>query len=178
MGLDGISRPASTSPLQESERLLGAIRAIEPDANLAAEIRDMIVTLKKRERALCLFNADFLRDKVREAKEVIASLGDDDEDEEGSPARSGSLRPAFSTPQRTKSAPINPTSPLSPEPTPPSKLGARTSALKNVDELARLKAQEIMMYLGEHESEISGSGIEKSEPAASEEVETFLARFV
>jgi polyadenylate-binding protein len=42
----------------------------------------MILTLKKRDRALCLFNSDFLRQKVIEASEVLEALGDEDESEE------------------------------------------------------------------------------------------------
>ncbi|CED83217.1 Polyadenylate-binding protein (RRM superfamily) [Phaffia rhodozyma] len=142
-----LSRTNSLAGKTEHNRLLAGISLIEP--TYAEEIADMILTLKKKERALCLFNTDFLREKVAEAKGVILSLEDDadegyddgddeaEEDEEmkadtGSkfeyygadaslensiaephPISLDQLRPpSFAMPQRTQSAPINPTFPF------------------------------------------------------------------
>jgi hypothetical protein len=72
----------------------------------------MILSLPKKDRALCLFNVEHLKLKVAEAKEVLATLGGDLEDdvEEGQVATPG-FKPPFATPQRTKSAPVeNPSS--------------------------------------------------------------------
>jgi len=90
----------------------------------------MVLSLSKKERALCLFNGEFLKGKVNEAKEVLITLGgdlqDDDDDDESidglgefglgggsSKFNKNNNKPPFATPQRTKSAPVDlTTSPL------------------------------------------------------------------
>lgn len=51
------------------------------------DIVDMLLTLKRKERSLCLFNPDFLQEKIQLALDALATCidsdeEDDDEDEE------------------------------------------------------------------------------------------------
>lgn len=123
------SVPPSTSSLSrtvsaaatEYDRLLFAVSQIEP--TYAQEISEMILSLKRKERALCLFNADFLQEKVAEARTVLLSLEEDgnEEDEEDDliagpyPSPGKKLQPpSFATPLRTQSAPTDTTYPFQP----------------------------------------------------------------
>lgn len=47
-----------------------------------SDIVDMLLTLKKKERSICLFNPDFLKDKIRAAIEALEVCEDDDEEDE------------------------------------------------------------------------------------------------
>lgn len=120
-----ISRTAS--PATERERLSAAVARLETDERVAADILEMILSLKKKDRALCLFNSDFLEEKVAEAKEVLAMQDDEDDDDRGMhrKSRAGAAQHATSperrlkdqaiaAPQRAHSAPIEPGTPLSP----------------------------------------------------------------
>jgi polyadenylate-binding protein len=55
--------------VSEKEKLLNAVRKIHPDR--ASEITELIASLPKKDRALCLFNTEILKAKVAEAKEVL-----------------------------------------------------------------------------------------------------------
>lgn len=46
------------------------------------DIVDMLLTLKKKERSLCLFNPDFLKSKIEQALDALALTMDDDDDDE------------------------------------------------------------------------------------------------
>lgn len=47
--------------------------------NLVTEIVDMLLTLKKKERSLCLFNQDFLKSKIALALEALETFHDEEE---------------------------------------------------------------------------------------------------
>lgn len=49
---------------------------------LANEIVDMLLTLKRKERSLCLFNRDFLKEKINSALEALAACEESEESEE------------------------------------------------------------------------------------------------
>lgn len=110
----------TSSPANERDRLSTCISRLEANEGLASEILDMILSLKKKDRALCLFNNDFLKEKVDEAREVLAMQGDDSSEDRHRLSRSpndGRLHPrSIATPQRAHSAPIEPGTPLSPKP--------------------------------------------------------------
>ncbi|CEH19206.1 related to polyadenylate-binding protein 3 [Ceraceosorus bombacis] len=85
-GTDGASF-VSTAPAsaKERERLLRAVTNSVPSGSPVEDITDMLVSLNKKERALCLFNPEFLKQKVEEAKEILdISEADSDEGPAGS----------------------------------------------------------------------------------------------
>ncbi|KAK0564419.1 hypothetical protein OC861_004293 [Tilletia horrida] len=100
----------STAPAtgKERERLYNAIAGIAPAGTDVEAITDMLVSLPKKERALCLFNQDLLRAKVDEAREILEMS--DDEDgvgaSNGIPDPSAAATPADST-RALKSAPVS-----------------------------------------------------------------------
>ncbi|PWZ00235.1 hypothetical protein BCV70DRAFT_200386 [Testicularia cyperi] len=74
--------PAST---KERERLLKAVIGISEPGAPVEDIADMLASLPKKDRALCLFNPEFLRQKVDEAKDII-DMSDESEGETTSPS--------------------------------------------------------------------------------------------
>lgn len=173
----------------------------------------MVLSLSKKERALCLFNGEFLKGKVNEAKEVLTTLGGDleedkVEDHAGHPLMGGGgekLKAPFAAPpQRTKSAPVDPTSPPMVEeqqqqhatastPTSPAAVamglplteeedGQETEEvglkLKEVKEIASWGTKEIWEYLRENEESVGrgglGDGVGKPEEGKRREMEMFL----
>ncbi|KAG8888499.1 hypothetical protein FRB98_007539 [Tulasnella sp. 332] len=76
-----IAEPARTSSpagsiaiASEKDKLLASVTRIHPGN--AAEITDLLLSLTKKERAMCLFNAEYLKNKVAEAVAVLEA--DDD----------------------------------------------------------------------------------------------------
>lgn len=64
------------APVSERDRMLSAVQRM--GVPKAESIVGLLMTLSKKERALCLFNADVLRGKVHDAQSVIeASEGDE-----------------------------------------------------------------------------------------------------
>jgi hypothetical protein len=63
------STTTSTMEASERDRLHAAIQLIDPSR--AAEVTELILSLSDRERALCLFNYDYLQRKIKEAVRVL-----------------------------------------------------------------------------------------------------------
>jgi polyadenylate-binding protein len=88
------SPSGSVHPMAERERLYAAVRRLE--SSRQEELTDLLMSLSKRERALCLFNVEVLRAKLADAKLVL-----DVQDEElpGATDRVGQAVPGSTTPQ-------------------------------------------------------------------------------
>lgn len=54
------------------------------EANNADDIVDMLLTLKRKERSLCLFNPDFLKSKIKLAKEALELFVEESDPERSS----------------------------------------------------------------------------------------------
>lgn len=92
------SGSVAPQPTSERDRLFAAVSKIEP--KLATEVTDLLMSLSKRERALCLFNAEVLKAKVADAMDVLAVV----EDEPAPPPEPSSVPPVPVTPQSKLSA--------------------------------------------------------------------------
>lgn len=84
------SPTGSVPPATERDRVLAAIGKLE--SSRQEELTDLVMTLPKRDRAMCLFNAEVLRVKLSEAKDILDSTEGEEE-------------PKQSDSQSTKSAP-------------------------------------------------------------------------
>lgn len=91
------SPSGSVPPASERDRMLAAIGKFETSRQ--AELTDLLMSLPKRERAMCLFNAEVLRAKLADAKMVLESDEGDDEQK---------LSDAQSTKSAPQSAPVTP----------------------------------------------------------------------
>jgi len=66
--------------LSERDKFLKSVKAVNRLTNKNAEdIVDMLLTLSKKDRSLCLFNPEYLAKKVAEAREVLEITHDDDD---------------------------------------------------------------------------------------------------
>jgi polyadenylate-binding protein len=78
------SPTGSIAPGTEKERLLAAVISLDPsrygvEPTRASEIVEMLLSLSKKERAMCLFSADYLRTKVESARNILDALAEDEE---------------------------------------------------------------------------------------------------
>jgi polyadenylate-binding protein len=67
-----------TASASERDRLQAAVAKLDPtlDSSKLGDITDLLLTLSKKERALCLFNAEYLRPKIADAKKVLEANDD------------------------------------------------------------------------------------------------------
>lgn len=83
------SPTGSIAPGTEKERLLMAVTNLDPARyknvpTKAADVTEMLLSLSKKERAMCLFSAEYLRTKVESARSILDALAEEEE-----PASSG-----------------------------------------------------------------------------------------
>lgn len=69
------SPSGSLHPTSERERMVQAISKLEKSQ--IGELSDLLMSLPKRERALCLFNTEVLRAKIADAKIVLEAAEDE-----------------------------------------------------------------------------------------------------
>jgi hypothetical protein len=74
--------------------------------NKVKDIVDMLLTLKRKDRSLCLFNEEFLFEKIQLALEALEAFDEDEDDEDDEPV-------AFIPPSRTHRASTAPAPELS-----------------------------------------------------------------
>ena len=104
------SPPGSVPPLSERDRIYAAVSRLE--SSRQTELTDLIMSLPKRDRALCVFNIEILRSKIMDAKAVL-----DSDDGEVGDAQSTKSAPAPVpvTPQPKKVQPPPTYSPHTPD---------------------------------------------------------------
>lgn len=138
------SPSGSVPPTSERDRMAAAVAKIEPSRQ--AGLVELLMSLPKRERAMCLFNVEVLRVKIADAKMVLDSSDGEESKGESSPA------PVPATPQAKKTA----TAPLEDSPQTPALSSRGPSAASSpvpvtpsstshtIASLARLPAAEII----------------------------------
>ena len=168
----GSVAPATTA--SERERILAAVTRLEPAR--AVDLTGLLMSLPKRERAMCLFNVEVLRAKLVDAKAVL-----DSDDTEGGPtinaAPQVTSEPA--TPQNKRTVPVSQeSSPRTPDlssrgasvaasPTP-----ATPGTSHTVASLARLSATEIIKIANSPST--TGLPLPKADPLIVEATENFI----
>lgn len=99
------SPSGSVAPTSERDRIFAAVSKLEPSQ--AADITELMMSLPKRDRAMCLFNVEVLRAKIADAKLVL--------DAEGDEAATSTSAPIPQTPQARKISASFEQSPQTPE---------------------------------------------------------------
>jgi polyadenylate-binding protein len=170
------SPSGSVPPTSERDRMQAAVCKLESARQ--AELTDLLMSLPKRERALCLFNVEVLRAKLADAKMVLES---DDADDEQLAQSTQSAPPAPVTPQSRKvsTATISdspqtpdlssrgPSAAASPVPGTPGSGSTHTIA-----SLARLPASEIIRLA--NSSATSGLPLPKPDPLVVKATDEFM----
>jgi polyadenylate-binding protein len=135
------SPSGSLHPTSERERMVQAISRLEKSQ--IGELTDLLMSLPKRERALCLFNTELLRAKIADAKIVLEAA----EEEELAPApapipatpQKRAAVVGFSTPETPDLSSRGPSVAASPAPQTP----GTTASTHNLDSLAQLSFTKI-----------------------------------
>ena len=189
------SSPAgSVPPRPERDRVFAAIARLESENREA--LTELIMSLPKRERAMCLFNAEILRAKLVDAKMVLES---EDATEEAAveptptSAHAPAPVPAPVTPQAKKvssaSTAAGGATPQTPDlsfgsvsaaasPTPATPTSAPTAAPAQgytLATLARLPAAEIVRVLSSTAGTAAGpAGVSKADPLVVQATDAFI----
>ena len=167
----------------EKDRLMAAVSKL--DAKYAAEITDLLMSLSKRERALCLFNAEVLKTKVAEASEVleVVTVENNEVAQTGSHGKS-SHSTALAAPVAPHSqlhSTIPDGSPKTPDlssrgpsaaASPGSPLTPGQGTVHTLSSLARLPASEIVKLASS--SSATGLPLAKADPRVVEETNQFI----
>lgn len=85
--------PAPPTPSSEQDRLIIAVDKLGSEGGRVTEIVDLLMSLSKKERAMCLFNQEYLKSKVADAREVLSA---DDEPARNQSAPAATARPKAS----------------------------------------------------------------------------------
>lgn len=166
------SPSGSVPPTSERDRMVAAVGKLETSRQ--SELTDLIMSLPKRERAMCLFNTEVLRAKIADAKMVLDS---DDAEEQKTSAPSVPAAPA--TPQGKRTAQLSDDSPRTPDlssrgasaaasPTP----STPASTTYTVASLARLPAAEIVRLASSSSS--TGLPLPKADPLVVKATDDFI----
>lgn len=174
------SSPAgSVPPLSERDRVYAAVAKLE--SSRQGELTDLIMSLPKRERAMCLFNAEILRTKLVDAKMVLDS---DDIDEDGKATDTQSTKsapaPVPVTPQAKKTASLLDASPHTPElssrgasaATSPAPVTPGSSSTHTIASLAKLPAAEIVRLATS--ASATGLPLPKADPLVVQTTDAFI----
>ncbi|KAG6830599.1 hypothetical protein H0H92_015880 [Tricholoma furcatifolium] len=180
------SPSGSVPPASERDRMLAAVTKLENARQ--AELTDLLMSLPKRERAMCLFNVEVLRAKLVDAKMVLES--DDGEEEEQKVADNQSTKSAPQptnvpvTPQAKKTISRLEESPKTPDlssrgpsaassPLPGTPGGASNSTSGHtISSLAKLPALEIIRLANSSSS--TGLPLPKADPLVVQATDEFI----
>lgn len=172
------SSPAgSVPPLSERDRIYAAISKVETTRQ--TELTDLIMSLPKRERAICLFNNEILRAKIIDAKVVLDSDDGDIGDAQSTksapapvpvtPETKKVAQPAAaSSPQTPDLSSRGPSAAASPAPVTPS----TTASTHTIASLARLPAVEIIRLA--NLSNATGLPLPKADPLIVKATDDFI----
>lgn len=186
----------------DRERLSAAVGRLEGDKARAGAITELLMSLTKRERALCLFNGEVLRGKVNDARAVL----DSDEVEETTtaaatttvvpvtPARKTqvtgtSLDESPRTPALSSRGPSAAASPAAPV-TPPSKAsaaeGEEGAGTVTLAKLAQMPAAKVLAIVQQQQQQqqqedgndaetmVEGLGLKRPDPAVVKATDAFM----
>ncbi|KAM5533758.1 hypothetical protein V8D89_012533 [Ganoderma adspersum] len=167
-----------STPQSERDRMQAAVARLE--STQIADLTDLLMSLPKRERAMCLFNVEVLRAKIADAKLVLEV----DETEEQTPAvqtvpvpqtppQQRKASSAFDSPQTPDLSSRGPSAAASPSPaTPGTSAGAGNAQVHTIASLARLPASEIIRLV--NSSSVTGLPLPKADPMVVKATDEFI----
>jgi polyadenylate-binding protein len=152
------------------------------ESSRQADLVELLMSLPKRERALCLFNTDVLRAKIADAKTVLDS--DDGDEEQQKPdtqsIQSAPAQPVPVTPQAKKTVVTIESSPKTPAlsskgpsaASSPVPVTPGSSSSHTIASLARLPAAEIIKLA--NSSSATGLPLPKVDPLVVKTTDEFI----
>jgi polyadenylate-binding protein len=167
------SPSGSVPPTSERDRMAAAVAKIE--SSRQSELVELLMSLPKRERAMCLFNVEVLRVKIVDAKMVLDSSDVEEESKvESSPspvpvtpqAKKAFTAPLEDSPQTPALSSRGPSAASSPVPVTPS------STSHTIASLAHLPAAEIIKLA--NSSSATGLPLPKADPLVVKATDEFI----
>ncbi|PIL23425.1 hypothetical protein GSI_14736 [Ganoderma sinense ZZ0214-1] len=167
-----------STPQSERDRMQAAVARLE--STQITDLTDLLMSLPKRERAMCLFNVEVLRAKIADAKLVLEV----DETEEQTPAvqtvpvpqtppQQRKVSSTFDSPQTPDLSSRGPSAAASPTPaTPGTTTGAGNAQVHTIATLARLPASEIIRLV--NSSSVTGLPLPKADPMVVKATDEFI----
>ncbi|KAH7913313.1 hypothetical protein BJ138DRAFT_1111574 [Hygrophoropsis aurantiaca] len=194
------SPSGSVPPASERDRMAAAVGKLEGSSNgKVGELVELLMSLPKRERAMCLFNTEILRVKIADAKIVLES--DDDDEGRSGDRRSASVHsapaPVPGTPEAKKVSTLTaqpspqtpdlssrgPSAASSPFPATPSNNASVSSPdtpspnaaqTHTIASLARLPALEIIKLANSSSPLVTGLPLPKPDPLVMKATDEFI----
>jgi hypothetical protein len=71
-----------SSAHMQRQKMMSAVQRCGIHGSDLSDIVDMLLTLKRKDRSLCLFNQDFLKQKIVSALEALEICNEEEEEEE------------------------------------------------------------------------------------------------
>jgi len=157
--------------------MAAAISKLEPTRQ--GELTELLMSLPKRERAMCLFNAEVLRAKLADAKMVLDS-------EDGEDVSAPSVVPVTPQSKKTSTAKVlvedspqtpdlssrGPSATASPLPATPGSSTTTSTSTHTIASLARLPAAEIIRLASS--SSATGLPLPKADPLVVQATDEFI----
>lgn len=145
---------------KERERLLKAVISVSEAGAPVEDITDMLASLPKKDRALALFNPEFLKQKVEEAKDILDITDESGEDlQPTATANSNVLKDASNGQSSTAAVPAADDS-------------KSTAQVHTISSLAGLPALEIIRLANSPTS--SGLPLPKADPEVIKSTDAFI----
>ncbi|KAI0078354.1 hypothetical protein K474DRAFT_1594173 [Panus rudis PR-1116 ss-1] len=167
------SPAGSVAPMSEKDRMAAAVSRLE--SSKTAELTELLMSLPKRERAMCLFNVEVLRAKIADAKLVLEAMEDEDNKSESVSAvpqtpvaRKISTASYDASPKTPDLSSRGPSATASPAPVTPS----APSTSHTIASLARLPASEIIKLA--NSSSATGLPLPKADPLVVKATDEFI----
>lgn len=176
------SPAGSVPPTSEKDRMAAAVNKLEPSRG--AELTELLMSLPKRERAMCLFNVEVLRAKIADAKMVLDSMEDDEDEQVANPVPqtpvvrkiSATYDASPKTPDLSSRGPSATASPAPATPSAPIVQSASPApsgaTVHTIASLARLPASEIIKLA--RSSSATGLPLPKADPLVTKSTDEFI----
>lgn len=174
--------PAPPTPSSEQDRLIVAVDKLGSEGGRVTEIVDLLMSLSKKERAMCLFNQDYLRAKVADAREVLSA---DEEPARNQSAPAGTARPKVSPisggdEPKASSAPVlaqitaSPTPAANREPTVAEAASTSGFPQYTLAALAAMSAKDIIRELVDRHAVVTGVTLNRPDPVVMKANNDFI----
>ncbi|KAF8652354.1 hypothetical protein AX16_004384 [Volvariella volvacea WC 439] len=169
------SPSGSVQPLTERDRMLTAISKLE--STRQTELTDLLMSLPKRERAMCLFNIEVLRIKLVDAKAVLDSEEEEQRQQQRQQQQQQPIPSApapVAAPVITQKEKLTPPAPESKPATSPVEVSASSAASSThtVASLAKLPATDIVKLATT--TSITGLPLPKADPQIVRATDEFI----
>lgn len=162
---------------KERARLLSAVSQLMPSGSPIEDVTDLLAGMTKKDRAMALFNRDFLKIKVDEAKEILDITADDGEDVVGEPESVKAVKDAPVVKSPTAAA-TSPSSATAAEETPATPTA--NDETHTLSSLARLSCQEVLALADKASKDKSSPGLPlpKADSAQWQKTEEMVDRIL